>query len=148
MVTVYGLNEKIGNISYYDSSGQNEYGFTKPYSEETARLIDMEVREIIEGQYTRAKDILRKNKDKLTALAEQLLDKEVIFKEDLLKIFGERPFAERVAAPTTTSNGKVEDAPAKPADVAPVDSVKPAESVSKPEGEDAPSETGDSPVGE
>ena len=98
MVTVYGLNDKIGNISYYDSSGQNEYGFTKPFSEETARIIDEEVSKIVEYQYTRAKEILREHKDKLTALAEQLLDKEVIFKEDLVKIFGERPFKDRVPA--------------------------------------------------
>lgn len=105
MVTVYGLNEKIGNISYYDSSGQNEYGFTKPYSEETARIIDLEVSQIIEGQYERAKDILRDNKDKLTALAEQLLDKEVIFKEDLEKIFGARPFESRDGDKITSDIG-------------------------------------------
>lgn len=92
MVTVYGLNKRIGNISYYDSSGQSEYTFTKPYSEQTAKAIDEEVSAIIEAQYERAKQILTDNKDKLTALAEQLLDKEVIFKEDLEKIFGQRPF--------------------------------------------------------
>ncbi|WP_445385554.1 ATP-dependent zinc metalloprotease FtsH [Robiginitalea sp. IMCC44478] len=92
MVTIYGLNDKIGNITYYDSSGQNEYGFTKPYSEETALTIDKEISKIIEEQYARAVDVLRKNKDKLTELAERLLEKEVIFKEDLEKIFGQRPF--------------------------------------------------------
>ncbi len=92
MVTVYGLNDEIGNLTYYDSSGQNEYSFTKPYSEETARKIDAEISKIIEKQYKRAIDVLDKNKDKLTKLAERLLEKEVIFKEDLEKIFGKRPF--------------------------------------------------------
>ncbi|ADX67254.1 ATP-dependent zinc metalloprotease FtsH [Weeksella virosa] len=94
MVSIYGLNEKIGNISYYDSSGQNEYGFSKPYSEETAKLIDKEVSNIIETQYERAKQILRVNKEKLDELAEKLIEKEVIFREDLEAIFGERPFGE------------------------------------------------------
>ena len=92
MVTIYGLNDEIGNLTYYDSSGQNEYGFTKPYSEETAQVIDEEISKLIEEQYRRAVEVLEKNKDKLTALAERLLEKEVIFKEDLLKIFGSRPF--------------------------------------------------------
>ncbi|MGY6561306.1 MAG: ATP-dependent zinc metalloprotease FtsH [Luteibaculaceae bacterium] len=92
MVTIFGLNEKLGNITYYDSSGQSEYGFTKPYSEKTAELIDKEISNIIEEQYARAIKILEENKDKLIALAEKLLEKEVIFKEDLLKIFGDRPF--------------------------------------------------------
>ncbi len=92
MVTVYGLNDKVGNISYYDSSGSNEYGFTKPYSEETAKTIDEEVSKMIEMAYVRAKDILEKNKDLLSKLAHKLLEKEVIFKEDLEEIFGKRPF--------------------------------------------------------
>jgi len=92
MVTIYGLNEAIGNLTYYDSSGQTEYGFTKPYSEETAQTIDKEISKIIEQQYARAIKVLEENKDKLTELAERLLDKEVIFKEDLEKIFGKRPF--------------------------------------------------------
>ena len=92
MVTIYGLNEELGNVTYYDSSGQNEYGFSKPYSEETAQRIDEEISKIIEKQYQRAIDLLKKNKDKLTELADRLLDKEVIFKDDLEKIFGKRPF--------------------------------------------------------
>jgi cell division protease FtsH len=92
MVTVYGLNEKIGNVTYYDSSGQSEYGFTKPYSEVTAQTIDKEISNLIEGQYKRAITILKENKDKLTKLAERLLEKEVIFKDDLEEIFGKRPF--------------------------------------------------------
>ena len=92
MVTVYGLNDKIGNVTYYDSSGQSEYGFTKPYSEVTAQTIDKEISDLIEGQYQRAITILKENKDKLTKLAERLLEKEVIFKDDLEEIFGKRPF--------------------------------------------------------
>ncbi len=92
MVTIYGLNDEIGNLTYYDSSGQNEYGFTKPYSEETAQKIDQEISKMIEEQYTRAVQVLEDHKDKLIELAERLLEKEVIFKEDLEKIFGKRPF--------------------------------------------------------
>jgi len=92
MVTIYGLSDKVGNLTFYDSTGQSEYGFTKPYSEQTAQVIDDEISKIIEEQYDRAVDILEKNKDKLTELAEVLLDKEVIFKDNLEKIFGKRPF--------------------------------------------------------
>ena len=92
MVTVYGLSDKVGNLTYYDSSGQNEYGFSKPYSEQTAELIDQEISNIIETQYKRAVKLLEENKDKLTELAEVLLEKEVIFKDNLEKIFGKRAF--------------------------------------------------------
>ena len=92
MVTVYGLSDKIGNLTYYDSSGQSDNGFTKPYSEKTAELIDSEISEIVEKQYSRASDLLDSHKDKLTELAEVLLEKEVIFRDDLEKIFGKRPF--------------------------------------------------------
>ncbi len=92
MVTVYGLNDKIGNLTYYDSSGQNDYGFTKPYSDVTAEVIDKEISKIIETQYQRAIKLLKKHKSKLIELANFLLEKEVIFKEDLVRIYGERPF--------------------------------------------------------
>ena len=92
MVTVYGLNDKIGNITYYDSSGNDS--FIKPYSEETAKTIDQEISIMIEKQYVRAIALLKEHKDKLTILAELLLEKEVIFKDDLEKIFGKRPFEE------------------------------------------------------
>ena len=88
MVSIYGLNDKIGNISYYDSRGQDM--FTKPYSDDRARIIDEEVSKMIESQYQRALELLAENKDKLTELAEKLLSSEVIFKEDLVEIFGER----------------------------------------------------------
>ena len=109
MVTVYGLNEEIGNITYYDSSGQSDYNFTKPYSESTAQTIDKEISKIIETQYQRAIDILTENKDKLITLAELLLEKEVIFKKDLEKIFGKRPFeveATEIEETTTTENSE------------------------------------------
>ena len=93
IVSVYGLNDKIGNITSYDSSGQTDYNFTKPYSELTAQTIDQEISKIIEKQYQRAIDILKRNKDKLVQLAEILVEKEVIFEGDLRKIFGARPFA-------------------------------------------------------
>ncbi|NDB02719.1 MAG: ATP-dependent metallopeptidase FtsH/Yme1/Tma family protein [Flavobacteriaceae bacterium] len=92
MVTIYGLNDKIGNLTYYDSSGQTDYNFSKPYSEKTAEMIDKEISEIVENQYQRAISILEENKDKLTELANELLEKEVIFKESLERIFGPRPF--------------------------------------------------------
>ncbi len=92
MVTIYGLNDKLGNITYYDSSGQSEYNFGKPYSEETAKVIDDEISKLIEGQYERAQTILTTHKDKLIQLADLLCEKEVIFKQDLENIFGKRPF--------------------------------------------------------
>lgn len=104
MVTIYGLNDKIGNLTYYDSSGQSEYNFSKPYSEKTAELIDKEISALIESQYDRAVKLLEENKDKLTELANVLLEKEVIFKDNLQKIFGDRPFAipEEVSREATT----------------------------------------------
>lgn len=95
MVTIYGLNDKVGNLTYYDSSGQSEYNFTKPYSEKTSELIDKEISNLIEEQYQRAIELLEENKDKLTQLAEILLEKEVIFKDNLEEIFGKRPFISR-----------------------------------------------------
>jgi cell division protease FtsH len=92
MVTIYGLNDKIGNVTYYDSTGQSEYSFSKPYSEETAMLIDREISSLIESQYQRAIQILEENKDKLNQLADILIEKEVIFKDDLEEIFGKRNF--------------------------------------------------------
>ncbi|MCL9808583.1 ATP-dependent zinc metalloprotease FtsH [Flavobacterium luminosum] len=96
MVTVYGLNDKLGNITYYDSSGQADYNFSKPYSEETAKTIDEEISSIIESQYQRAIKLLEENKDKLEKLADVLIEKEVIFKDDLENIFGKRPFEKEV----------------------------------------------------
>ena len=95
MVAFFGLNDKIGNISYYDSTGQQEYSFQKPYSEKTAQLIDQELSLLVEKAYQRALEIIKENKSKVEKLASLLLEKEVIFREDLVSIFGERPFDEQ-----------------------------------------------------
>ncbi len=105
MVTIYGLNEKLGNLTFYDSSGQSEYNFTKPYSEKTSELIDKEISNLIESQYQRAIALLEANKDKLTQLADILLEKEVIFKDDLQKIFGDRPYDVPEEVPLVTKKG-------------------------------------------
>jgi len=95
MVAYFGLNDKIGNISYYDSTGQQEYSFQKPYSEKTAQIIDQELSLLVEKAYQRAIEIIKENKSKVEKLASLLLEKEVIFREDLVSIFGERPFDEQ-----------------------------------------------------
>ena len=107
MVMIYGLSDKIGNVSYYDPQGQ---GFTKPYSEKTAHIIDEEISKIIEEQYQRAIEVIKQNKSKLTELAELLLEKEVIFGDDLTRIFGERPF---IKSPIAISNTKKKEAELK-----------------------------------
>ena len=109
MVTVYGLSDKIGSISYYDSSGQNS-GFNKPYSEQTARKIDEEVKELTEVAYQQALKVLEENKNSLTKLAQELLNKEVIFKEDLETIFGKRQWDkdEKVTLNPSKTDEKVE----------------------------------------
>ena len=90
MVAYFGMSNEIGNMSFYDSSGQSEFGFTKPYSEKTAELIDYEAKKIVEESYRKAKEVISANIAGLTQLAEQLLEKEVIFSEDLERIFGKR----------------------------------------------------------
>lgn len=92
MVTVFGLNERIGNLSFYDSTGQSEYMLSKPYSEKTAEIIDEEVKKIVESVYQRAVNILKENREKLVKVAERLLEKEVIYREDMEEIMGPRPF--------------------------------------------------------
>jgi cell division protease FtsH len=105
MVVYFGLNKQVGNVSYYDSTGQQEYAFTKPYSEATAEVIDQEIKKIIDEAYERAKMILSENKDKLEKLAEILLKKEVIFREDLEHIFGKRAFDDsHLAIPERTDS--------------------------------------------
>ena len=113
MVTIYGLNNKIGNITYYQTN-DSEYGFTKPYSEETAKLIDTEISLIVEKEYKRAIQLLKKHKNKLTELAEHLLENEVIFKDDLERIFGKRPFEKpKVEKPKTKAVAKPKVTPKK-----------------------------------
>jgi cell division protease FtsH len=110
MVTIYGLNDKLGNITYYDSTGQSDYNFSKPYSEETAKIIDTEISKLIEEQYDRAIHLLETNKEKLVQLADILIEKEVIFKDDLENIFGKRPFEkETVATPENTNDNAVSE---------------------------------------
>jgi cell division protease FtsH len=96
MVSIFGMSDKVGNVSYYDSSGQNEFGFSKPYSEKTAELIDAESKELIETQYKRAVEVLTTHKDGHGKLAELLLEKEVIFSEDLEHVFGKRQWEKPV----------------------------------------------------
>ncbi|MCO4805134.1 ATP-dependent zinc metalloprotease FtsH [Salibacteraceae bacterium] len=109
MVSVYGLNDKIGNISFYDSSGQSEYSFQKPYSEKTAETIDSEVKLMIDNAYQRTIGILNANRDKLNALAELLLEKEVIFKEDMETIFGKRTFKKELEEEETARKLKAKE---------------------------------------
>lgn len=113
MVVYYGLNDKVGNLSYYDSTGQSEYAFNRPYSERTAETIDEQVRLLIDEAYSRAKEILMAHKEQLTTLAELLLDKEVIFRENVEEIFGPRPFEEepRAKADTNKADADKEEAP-------------------------------------
>ena len=94
MVAYFGMSEKLPNLSYYDSSG-SEYGFTKPYSEKTAETIDEEARNIVAEQYERAKQILRDNADGHKQLSDLLIEQEVIFAEDMERIFGKRPWESR-----------------------------------------------------
>jgi cell division protease FtsH len=132
MVSIYGLNERLGNISFYDSQGRDS--FTKPYSEDTARIIDEEVSKLIEGQYQRALQVLTENQDKLTALAEQLLTTEVIFKEDLERIFGKRQWeSEELVEHSEVLNEATKET-GLPSDEASIDSTENSEDTSvKPE---------------
>ena len=90
MVSMYGMNEKIGNISFYDP--QNENNFSKPYSEETGKLIDDEVRKLVETAYNRVKNLLNDKIEGVTMIAEELLKKEVLFKDDMERLLGKRPY--------------------------------------------------------
>lgn len=117
MVSIFGLNDRIGNISYYDSSGGQDFNFNKPYSEKTAEIIDEEVKKLIDTAYARTKDLLKKHREQLNQLASQLLEKEVIFREDLEAIFGKRPWDEKTYEPISPSangsaNGTVKNIPA------------------------------------
>ncbi len=92
MVVYYGLDKEIGNLSFYDSSGQSEYGFQKPFSEKTAEKIDAQIRTMVEEAYEKAKSLLKDNREKLDALAQILVEREVIFREDVEAIYGPRPW--------------------------------------------------------
>lgn len=143
MVSIYGLSEKVGNVSYYDSSGQSEYSFSKPYSEKTAELIDAEVNRMIEESYERTLKLLRENKVKLTELANALLEKEVIFKEDLETIFGKRPWLTREEQEDKDQSEKKVVAEAKKAAETPKNGVDTPDSENEKESESGEgSETG------
>ena len=131
MVTIYGLNDKLGNITYYDSQGQNEYAMDKPYSQETAVVIDEEISKIIEAEYDRAIDILSNNREKLDALANLLLDKEVIFKENVEEIFGKRPWDKEETEDTTAEVVATEET---------TEVVEPTEPTEAPAAEETPKE--------
>ena len=117
IVTIYGMNDKIGNVSFYDSK-QSDYAFTKPYSEATAKIIDEEVKNIIDKSYERTKELLMEKKDELEKVAQELLDKEIIFQTDLERLIGKRPFDTQTtyeAYTNPTKNGQsVEDQEATP----------------------------------
>ncbi len=133
MVAYFGMSQKVGNISFYDSSGQSDYGFTKPYSEKTSELIDSEAKKIIEESYKKAKEVISDNIEGLRQLAEQLLEKEVIFSEDLERIFGKRkgekpesvpagsPGEEQVRPAEADSSGKHDGEPAVTEEKMPAD---------------------------
>ncbi|MFC5409041.1 ATP-dependent zinc metalloprotease FtsH [Larkinella bovis] len=106
MVTMYGMNDKIGNVSFYDSK-QSEYQFNKPYSEATAEAIDDEVRKIIEAAYSRTRDLLEKNREGLEAVAKELLEKEILFQKDLVRILGKRPFQKETTYQAYKNSGEV-----------------------------------------
>lgn len=114
IVTVYGMNDKIGNLSFYDSK-QSEYSFTKPYSEATSQLIDQEVKKIIEDAYQRTLKLLKEKKDDLEKIAQELLEKEIIFQSDMERIIGHRPFAQQTTYEAYT-NGQAADKAKKEAE--------------------------------
>ena len=117
MVSVYGLNDKIGNISFYDSSGQSDYAFSKPYSEKTAEIIDEEVKKLVDSAYERAINLLTEHRAKLDELAKRLLEREVLYREDLEELFGMRAFenqADATAALVSKSVHEGHEAPAEP----------------------------------
>jgi cell division protease FtsH len=114
MVTYYGLSKKVGNLSFYDSTGQQEYAFNKPFSEKTNEVIDAEISQIVEAAYTKAVQILTDNKEGLTQLANKLLEKEVIFGEDLEAIFGKRQWAKEEVAQHVVNGTEYQEQPVTP----------------------------------
>ncbi len=111
LVTYYGMSPEIGNISFYDSTGQSEWGLTKPFSEKTAETIDREVKRMVEEAYAKAKELLLSHREQLDELATQLYDKEVLFREDLERIYGPRPWENpaEVAEPAEDADEQDDD---------------------------------------
>jgi cell division protease FtsH len=109
MVTIYGMNEKIGNLSFYDSKPQSDFTFEKPYSEATAELIDKEVKKIIDHAYERTKMLLQEHREDLEKVAQALLKKEVLFQYDLEELIGKRPFAKETTYQAYTNGSRTEE---------------------------------------
>ena len=141
MVSYFGMSEKVGNLSFYDSTGQNEYSFNKPYSEKTAELIDKEVKEIINAAYQRARKILIKHKDQHMELAELLLEKEVIFAEDLERIFGARKLKKPI--PEAGKNPLKESHTENPGNKQPEKKGDPGKAGTKPQKKGEPEDAGE-----
>jgi len=108
MVTMYGMNDKIGNVSFYDSK-QSDYAFNKPYSEETAKHIDEEVRKIVDIAYTRTKDLLTDKRESLEIIAKELLSKEILYQNDLVRLIGKRPFERETVYQAYKNRGVAEE---------------------------------------
>ncbi|GAB4023525.1 ATP-dependent zinc metalloprotease FtsH [Spirosoma koreense] len=108
MVTMYGMNDKIGNVSFYDSK-QSDYSFNKPYSEETAKHIDEEVRKIVDIAYTRTKDLLTDKREALEIIAKELLEKEILYQNDLVRLIGKRPFERETVYQAYKNKGVAEE---------------------------------------
>lgn len=126
IVTVYGMNEKIGNISFYDSK-QSDYNFTKPYSDSTAELIDKEVKALIDKAYKRTKDLLESKREELNIIANELLDKEIIFQSDLERLIGKRPFDNPTTYETATNgNGQAKNPEEKAGEKVEIEDIKSA----------------------
>ena len=119
MVTYFGMSDKVGNISFYDSSGNSGYNLSKPYSEKTAELIDAEAKGFIDQAHATALKVLREHMDGFTRLAEMLLEREVIFTDDLVKIFGERPGGQKPQSIATTAPAEGTEATSSTADIEP-----------------------------
>ena len=108
IVSIYGMNDKIGNLSFYDSK-QSDYSFTKPYSEATAETIDAEVRKLIDSAYERTKSLLNKHSTELEVVAKELLEKEIIFQTDLERLIGKRPFSHQTSYEAFTNGQQKEE---------------------------------------
>ena len=115
IVSVYGMNKNIGNISFFDSK-QSDYNFTKPYSESTAEKIDSEVKRIIDKAYTRTKNLLTEKREQLEKIAKKLLEKEILFQNDLEKLIGKRPFQDNRVNLEESNNSKKENSQIKSTD--------------------------------
>jgi cell division protease FtsH len=147
MVGIYGLNDRIGNLSYYDSSGENQ--FTKPYSDVTARTMDEEVSKLVEAAYQRALHLLTENREKLEELAQLLLDKEVIFKEDLERVLGVRPYIDRqtqIDEAETTAQIEKDRADAASAPV--IETAETSTSVTEESQDEKPADSNETPTTE